>query len=122
MLILSKMLFVSFVRAILALINKAVSAHGVFHPTCKDGNMVAEAWMIQGKKPGWWLVIKPRQKGGVMEYNVCKTCGACDGRCGLMIGEECLNCHKTRETGDFVLHAELERTPEELKKTGEILK
>lgn len=57
-----------------------------------------------------------------MQYNVCKTCGACDGRCGLMINGECLNCHHTRESGEFVLHADLDRTPEELKKTGQILK
>ena len=64
---------------------------------------------------------KTKRRLSMMEYNVCKTCGACDGRCGLMIGEECLNCHKTRETGNFVLHAELERTPEEMAKTGAIL-
>lgn len=33
-----------------------------FHPTCEDKNMVAEAWMIQSKKSGWWLVVKPRQE------------------------------------------------------------
>ena len=57
-----------------------------------------------------------------MTHNVCKTCGACDGRCGMTIDGECLNCYKTRETGDFVLHADLDRTEEEMKKTGEILK
>ena len=34
---------------------------------------------------------------------------------------ECLNCNKTRDTGDVVIHAELNRTEEELKKTMAIL-
>ncbi len=64
----------------------------------------------------------------MVEYNICDTCGACDGRCGLTIddgegaGHECLNCHKTRETGDFILHTWLSRTDEEMKKTGQILR
>ena len=56
-----------------------------------------------------------------MIYNVCKTCGACDGRCGIMINDECLNCNDTRKSGNFVLHVDLNRTPEEVKKTGRIL-
>ena len=56
-----------------------------------------------------------------MAHNRCEICGACDGRCGMTLDGECLNCHDTRQTGDFVLHAELDRTPEELKKTGQIL-
>ena len=56
-----------------------------------------------------------------MEYNVCKTCGACDGRCGIMIDSECLNCHHTREKGEFCLHADLDRTDEEMEKKGQIL-
>lgn len=55
-------------------------------------------------------------------YNRCKTCGACDGRCGLTIDDECLNCHETRKRGEFVLHADLDRTPEEIELTVKILK
>ncbi len=56
-----------------------------------------------------------------MEYNVCKTCRASDGRCGLLIDGECLNCHKTRETGDVHIDMSLPRTSEELNRTMEIL-
>lgn len=37
----------------------ALGAWCFFHPTCKDGNMIAEAWLVQGKRPKWWLVVKP---------------------------------------------------------------
>ncbi len=56
-----------------------------------------------------------------MEYNVCKTCRASDGRCGMLIDGECLNCHKTRETGEVQIDMSLPRTSEELKRTMEIL-
>ena len=62
-----------------------------------------------------------------MEYNVCSTCGAKDGRAGNLInvndgnGPECFNCHDTRKTGVGTLHANLNRTPEEVAKTFAIL-
>ena len=61
-----------------------------------------------------------------MRYNVCETCGAKDGRAGLLIcvwdaPNECLNCHDTRKTGNIVVHADLDRTSEELRKTMAIL-
>jgi hypothetical protein len=56
-----------------------------------------------------------------MQYNVCKTCGAKDGRAGLLLNWECLNCHDTRKSGDIVIHTHLSRTEEELKKTFAIL-
>ncbi len=56
-----------------------------------------------------------------MEYNTCKTCGACDGRCGTTINDECMNCRDTRNRGEFVLHADLERTADEILLTGKIL-
>lgn len=64
-----------------------------------------------------------------MEYNVCETCGAKDGRAGNLIrtveypkAAECMNCHKTRESGTIVIHAHLHRTDEEIQKTFDILK
>lgn len=63
-----------------------------------------------------------------MEYNVCKTCGAKDGRAGNLITspaigakDECLNCYDTRKTRQIVVHSDLQRTPEELQKTFAIL-
>jgi hypothetical protein len=50
----------------------------------------------------------------MMEYNECKTCGAGEGRAGLLINDECLNCHETRKTGAFTLHGELSRTKQEI--------
>lgn len=67
------------------------------------------------------FLFRKNQKSGQVEYNICKTCGACDGCCGMTIDGECLNCYHTREQGKFVLHAELDRTPEELARTGAIL-
>lgn len=55
------------------------------------------------------------------KYNVCKTCYASDGRCGILIDDECLNCHKTRETGEVHIDMSFPRTSEELKRTMEIL-
>ncbi|KKK46849.1 hypothetical protein LCGC14_3161140 [marine sediment metagenome] len=54
--------------------------------------------------------------------NTCKTCGACDGRCGITIDGECLNCKDTRKQGRFVLHSNLDRTPKEMEMTGKILR
>lgn len=63
-----------------------------------------------------------------MEYNVCKICGANNGRAGMLIGNAvlnqvhaCQNCHDTRTTGSVVIHTYLKRTEEELKKTFAIL-
>ena len=64
-----------------------------------------------------------------MEYNICKICGAKDGRAGLLIGNPkknlvnaCMNCHDTRTTGNIVIHSNLIRTDEEIQKTMNILK
>ena len=52
-----------------------------------------------------------------MVFNTCKTCGAKDGRAGLLIDGECQNCHETRRTGTISVFADLKRTPEELART-----
>lgn len=64
----------------------------------------------------------------MMEYNTCRICGACDGRAGMLFGNDelsyvhaCQNCHDTRVTGNVTIHANLMRTPAEIKKTMEIL-
>jgi hypothetical protein len=51
-----------------------------------------------------------------MKYNVCKTCGAKDGRAGLLVDGECENCNRTRQTGEVCVHGWLERSAEEIKK------
>jgi len=56
-----------------------------------------------------------------MQYNKCKTCFACDGRAGLLINNECLNCYETRSTGVITLHTCLNRTPGEISRTLGIL-
>ena len=63
-----------------------------------------------------------------MEYNTCGTCGAKDGRAGLLIGsdlnnhiQECGNCYDTRKSGDIIIHMNLIRTDEEIQKTMNIL-
>lgn len=62
-----------------------------------------------------------------MQFNTCRTCGACDGRAGMLIQEgpdgvlNCLNCNDSFKQGAFVVHAHLRRTPEELKRQGEAL-
>jgi hypothetical protein len=56
-----------------------------------------------------------------MEYNVCKTCGAKNGRAGLLINNECMNCHDTRKTGNITIHSDLPRTDEEMVKIFAIL-
>lgn len=57
-----------------------------------------------------------------MTHNTCKTCGANNGRAGMLINEECLNCHDTRRTGTITIHANLERTEDERGKTMNIIK
>jgi hypothetical protein len=49
-----------------------------------------------------------------MEHNECETCGANDGRAGLLINGECLNCHETRKTGEIKVYASLQRTDKEM--------
>jgi hypothetical protein len=63
-----------------------------------------------------------------MEYNTCGTCGAKDGRAGLLIGTdinnyiyECENCYDTRKSGEITIHTNLIRTDEEIQKTMNIL-
>ena len=62
-----------------------------------------------------------------MQFNVCGTCGACDGRAGLLINlggntvSECMNCYDTRKTGDITIHTNLRRTDEEIQRTFAIL-
>ena len=62
-----------------------------------------------------------------MQYNTCRTCGANNGRAGLLISNdgdlfECRNCHTTRDSGEVFIDASLSRTEEEIKKTISILK
>ncbi len=63
-----------------------------------------------------------------MEYNECSICGANNGRAGMLIGNKelgedsaCLNCHDTKKSGNITIHTELDRTPEELEHTFNIL-
>ena len=62
-----------------------------------------------------------------MEHNTCGTCGANNGRCGMMITltslkiPECMNCHDTRKRGEVCIHLNLPRTEKELEKTMSIL-
>jgi hypothetical protein len=56
-----------------------------------------------------------------MQHNVCKTCGANNGRAGMLINDECLNCYDTRTTGEITIHSSLTRTPEEIENTMGIL-
>lgn len=63
-----------------------------------------------------------------MEYNVCEICGAKDGRAGFLLANPkeglvaaCQNCNDTRSTGIITIHSHLSRTPEEIKKTMDIL-
>ena len=62
-----------------------------------------------------------------MQYNICETCGANNGRAGLLISNEegflfeCRNCHTTRKTSEVFIDMSLSRTEEELKKTMAIL-
>jgi hypothetical protein len=63
-----------------------------------------------------------------MEFNTCGTCGAKNGRAGLLIATEksnrvfeCMNCHDTRESGEITIHTNLSRTDAEIEKTMKIL-
>jgi len=61
-----------------------------------------------------------------MQYNTCETCGAKDGRAGILISDnggpnDCINCHTTRKTGEAFIDTSLSRTEEEIKKTMAIL-
>lgn len=61
-----------------------------------------------------------------MEFNRCETCGAGDGRAGVLVKtsespRECLNCHDTRKTGNITIHTCLARTNEERKLTVDII-
>ena len=63
-----------------------------------------------------------------MGYNVCKYCGAKDGRAGMLftspsnnIENACENCYKTMTTGKIFINAMLSRTDEEIKKTFELI-
>lgn len=61
-----------------------------------------------------------------MQYNTCETCGANNGKAGLLISDdggpdECRNCHTTRKTGEVFIDIFLSRTEEEIKKTMAIL-
>jgi hypothetical protein len=57
----------------------------------------------------------------MMEYNICKTCGANDGRAGFLVNDECQNCFSTRAKGDVVINANLDRTDGEIQRTMAIL-
>lgn len=61
-----------------------------------------------------------------MQYNICPTCGASNGRAGMLLSNgvnspECLNCHETRKTQQIVIHHWLKRTDDEIQKTFAIL-
>ena len=63
-----------------------------------------------------------------MDYNICKNCGANGGRAGTLITSKsvncdsfCMNCYDTKKTGAFVIHANLNRTDEEIEKTSKLL-
>lgn len=57
----------------------------------------------------------------MMQYNVCKTCLADNGRAGTLIDDECVNCYHTRHSGDIVVFSYLRRTDEELQRTFNII-
>lgn len=56
-----------------------------------------------------------------MTHNTCKTCGANNGRAGMLVNDECLNCYDTRTTGTITIHSNLERTEAEIGKTMDVL-
>ena len=51
-----------------------------------------------------------------MQFNVCGTCGAKDGRAGVLVNGECLSCRDSRRTNSCVLHTDLPRTDEEIQR------
>jgi NAD kinase len=64
-----------------------------------------------------------------MNYNVCKYCGAKDGRAGLLtnspilnIENACENCYDTLVKKTITIHCHLIRTHEEIDKTFNLLK
>lgn len=57
-----------------------------------------------------------------MEFNICGICGAKDGRAGLLINGNCLNCNDTINCGRITIYNNLIRTDEEIEKTMNILK
>lgn len=58
----------------------------------------------------------------IMEYNKCKTCEADNGRAGLLINDECVNCNETRKQSKLVLHTHLHRTEKEITKMSKLIK
>lgn len=60
-------------------------------------------------------------KKTAMVHNTCSTCGANNGRAGLLLDKECENCHDTRQSGAVCIHLNLKRTDEEIARTMEIL-
>lgn len=65
-----------------------------------------------------------------MIYNTCETCGANNGRAGMLWGKitesgadlkECKNCHETRKRGEVFIDLSLNRTDDEIQKTMNIL-
>jgi len=60
-----------------------------------------------------------------MEFNICRYCGANNGRAGMLIKSPdlgvdyyaCLNCYDTIKNGEATIHTHLMRTDDELQKT-----
>ncbi len=52
-----------------------------------------------------------------MTFNICKICGAGDGRAGNLVDGECANCRDTRAFGAVCVHTHLPRTDEEYART-----
>ena len=68
-----------------------------------------------------FTIITNNKGKNIMEYNTCKTCGANNGRAGLLINDECVNCNETRKQKKLVLHYHLTRTDKELSKMTDML-
>ena len=61
-----------------------------------------------------------------MQYNVCETCGAKDGRAGYLVKisdgpAACQNCKDSRKQRQVVIHSHLRRTDEEIAKTMQLV-
>lgn len=59
-----------------------------------------------------------------MEFNICRYCGANNGRAGVLINSPdlgidyaCSNCYDTLKNGEITIHTYLMRTDDELQKT-----
>jgi hypothetical protein len=72
-----------------------------------------------------FLFFKKKQ----MEFNICKYCGAKDGKAGLLISSPslkikyaCQNCYDTLSTKVLTIYTHLNRTEEEINKTLNLLK